>query len=164
MRKKYQVRIIGEIQLLLVFFKMKYIKQITFTERIQNTLLIRIELNNKQTRNDRKIENYFQKVCDSQNDIACEIIIELGDMDFWQDKDNEYRYKMTDVYNEQIQELSKLLSTFKVANATIHYDETSPHMHVIGVSVIDNCKRGMKNKLENHNYLLKPYFLKYKIK
>ena len=85
-------------------------------------------------------------------------------MDFWQDKDNEYRYKMTDVYNEQIQELSKLLSTFKVANATIHYDETSPHMHVIGVSVIDNCKRGMKNKLENHNYLLKPYFLKYKIK
>ena len=46
------------------------------------------------------------KVCDSQNDIACEIIIELGDMDFWQDKDNEYRYKMTDVYNEQVQELS----------------------------------------------------------
>ena len=66
----------------------------------------RIEFNNKQTRKDRKIEDYFQKVCDSQNDIACEIIIELGDMDFWQDKDNEYRYKMTDVYNEQVQELS----------------------------------------------------------
>ncbi len=107
----------------------------------------RIEFNDKQTRNDRKIENYFQKVCDSQNDIACEIIIELGDMDFWQDKDNEYRYKMTDVYNEQIQELSKLLPTFKVANATIHYDETSPHMHDIGVPVIDNCKRGMKKQV-----------------
>ena len=107
----------------------------------------RIEFNNKQTRKDRKIDNYFQKVCDSQNDIACEIIIELGDMDFWQDKDNEYRYKMTDVYNEQVQELSKLLPTFKVANATIHYDETSPHMHVIGVPVIDNCKRGMKKQV-----------------
>ena len=107
----------------------------------------RIEFNNKQTRNDRKIENYFQKVCDSQNDIACEIIIELGDMDFWQDKDNEYRYKMTDVYNEQIQDLSKILPTFKVANATIHYDETSPHMHVIGVPVIENCKRGMKKQV-----------------
>ena len=106
----------------------------------------RIEYNSK-TRADRQIKDYFQKVCNSQNDIACEIIIELGDMDFWQDKDNEYRYKMTDVYNEQIQELSRLLPTFKVANATIHYDETSPHMHVIGVPVIDNCKRGMKKQV-----------------
>lgn len=92
-------------------------------------------------------KDYFQKVCDSQNDIACEIIIELGDMDFWQDKDNEYRYKMTDVYNEQVQELFKLLPDFKIANTTIHYDETSPHMHVIGVPVIDNCKRGMKKQV-----------------
>ena len=106
----------------------------------------RIEYNSK-TRADRQIIDYFQKVCDSQNDIACEIIIELGDMDFWQDKDNEYRYKMTDVYNEQIQDLAKILHTFKVANATIHYDETSPHMHVIGVPVIDNCKKGMKKQV-----------------
>ena len=102
---------------------------------------------NAKTRADRQIKDYFQKVCDSQNDIACEIIIELGDMDFWQDKDNEYRYKMTDVYNEQIQELSKILPTFKVANATIHFDETSPHMHVIGVPIIENCKRGMKRQV-----------------
>ena len=47
----------------------------------------RNEYNNKQTRNDRKIDDYYKKVCESQNDIACEIIIELGDMDFWQDKD-----------------------------------------------------------------------------
>ena len=106
----------------------------------------RIEYNAK-TRADRQIKDYFQKVCKSQNDIACEIIIELGDMDFWQDKDNEYRYKMTDVYNEQIQDLNKILPSFKVANATIHYDETSPHMHVIGVPVIENCKRGMKKQV-----------------
>ena len=108
---------------------------------------VRLEYNNKQTREDRKIEDYFKKVCDSQNDIACEIIIELGDMDFWQDKDDEYRYKMTDVYNEQIQDLVKILSTFKIANATIHFDETSPHMHVVGVPVIENCKRGMKKQV-----------------
>ena len=106
----------------------------------------RIEYNAK-TRADRQITDYFQKVCSSQNDIACEIIIELGNMDFWQNKDNEYRYKMTDVYNEQIQDLVKILPTFKIANATIHYDETSPHMHVIGVPVIDNCKRGMKKQV-----------------
>ena len=107
----------------------------------------RIEYNNKQTRNDRKIDDYYKKVCESQNDIACEIIIELGDMDFWQDKDDEYRFKMIDVYNEQIQDLVKILPTFKIASATIHFDETSPHMHVIGVPVIDNCKRGMKKQV-----------------
>ena len=118
------------------------VKQVYLDEFEQS----RIEYNSK-TRADRQIKDYFQKVCDSQNDIACEIIIELGDMDFWQDKDNEYRYKMTDVYNEQVQELSKLLPDFKIANATIHYDETSPHMHVIGVPLIDNCKRGMKKQV-----------------
>ena len=102
---------------------------------------------NAKTRADRQIKDYFQKVCDSQNDIACEIILELGDMDFWQDKDEEYRFKMIDVYNEQIQDLNKILPSFKVANATIHFDETSPHMHVIGVPVIDNCKRGMKKQV-----------------
>ena len=107
----------------------------------------RLEYNNKQTREDRKIKDYFKKVCDSQNDIACEIIIELGDMDFWQDKDDEYRFKMTDVYNEQIQDLSKILPTFKIASATIHYDETSPHMHIVGVPVIENCNRGMKKQV-----------------
>ena len=107
----------------------------------------RIEYNNKQTRNDRKIDNYYKKVCESQNDIACEIIIELGDMDFWKDKDDEYRFKMIDVYNEQIQDLNKILPSFKVANATIHFDETSPHMHVIGVPVIENCKRGIEKQV-----------------
>ena len=76
-------------------------------------------------------------------------------MDFWQDKDNEYRYKMTDVYNEQIQDLTKILPTFKIANATIHFDETSPHMHVIGVPVIDNCKRGMKKQVGNSQLFTK---------
>ena len=101
----------------------------------------KLEYNNKQTRNDRKITNYFEKICESQNDVACEIIIELGDMDFWNDKDDKYRFKMIDVYNEQVKDLIKIVPTFKIANATIHFDETSPHMHVVGVPVIENCKK-----------------------
>ena len=107
----------------------------------------KIDYNNKQSREDRKIKDYFQKVCESQNDIACEIIIELGDMDFWNDKDQEYRLKMIDVYNEQIKDLIKIVPTFKIANATIHFDETSPHMHIVGVPVVENCTRGMKKKV-----------------
>ena len=97
----------------------------------------RIEYNNKQIREDRKIKDYFKKVCESQNDIACEIIIELGDMDFWNGKSNRYRFKMVDVYNEQIKYLNKIVPNFKIANATIHFDETSPHMHVVGVPIIE---------------------------
>ena len=107
----------------------------------------KIEYNNKQTRNDRKIEDYFKKVCESQNDIACEIIIELGDMDFWNDKDEIYRFKMVDVYNEQVKDLIKIVPDFKIANATIHFDETSPHMHIVGIPIIENCTRGMKNQV-----------------
>ena len=107
----------------------------------------RIEYNNKQTKKDRIIDNYFKKVSNSQNDIACEIIIELGDMDFWNDKDNDYKFKMVDVYREQVQDLTTIVPTFKVANATIHFDETSPHMHVVGVPIIENCKKGMKKQV-----------------
>ena len=107
----------------------------------------RLEYNNNQTREDRKIEDYFKKVCESQNDIACEIIIELGDMDFWNDKNEEYRLKMIDVYNEQVKDLIKIVPTFKIANATIHFDETSPHMHIVGVPVVENCTRGMKKQV-----------------
>ena len=107
----------------------------------------RLEYNNNQTREDRKIEDYFKKVCNSQNDIACEIIIELGDMGFWNDKDKEYRFKMVDVYNEQIKDLIKIVPDFKIANATIHFDEVSPHMHIVGVPVAQNCTRGMKKQV-----------------
>ena len=107
----------------------------------------RIEYNNKQTRNDRKINNYFIKINESHNDLACVIIVELGDMEFWKDKDKDYILKMTDVYNEQVNDLIKILPTFKIANATIHFDETSPHMHIVGVPIIENCTRGMKKQV-----------------
>ena len=119
------------------------VKQV-YLEEFEQT---RLEYNNNQTREDRKIKDYFKKVCESQNDIACEIIIELGDMDFWNDKNERYRFKMVDVYNEQIKDLTKIIPDFKIANATIHFDEISPHMHIVGVPVVENCIRGMKKQV-----------------
>lgn len=54
---------------------------------------------------------------------------------------------MIDVYNEQIKDLIKIVPTFKLANATIHFDETSPHLHIVGVPIIENCKREMKKQV-----------------
>ncbi len=58
----------------------------------------RIEYNNKQVRDDRKIDNYFNKIAnDTKHDLACEIIIELGDMVYWDHKSLEDKYKMIPV-------------------------------------------------------------------
>ena len=52
----------------------------------------RILYNNKQTRDDRKIDDYFKKISEnSKNDLACEIIIELGDKSYWDTKDNNFK-------------------------------------------------------------------------
>ena len=104
----------------------------------------RIKYNEKQKRNDRKIENYFNHISnDNKRDLACEIIIELGDMDFWADKNDDFKHKMVDVYKEQILDLENIVSNFKIANATIHFDESSPHLHIVGVPFKEGSKNGM---------------------
>ena len=107
----------------------------------------RLEYNNKQTREDRKIDNYFKHISqDKQKDLACELIIELGDMDFWNNKNLDYRMNMRYVYKEQVLDLMRILPEFKVANAVIHFDELSPHLHLVGVPVKDDYKKGMKKQ------------------
>lgn len=77
-----------------------------------------IEYNEKQTCEDRKIDNYFKHISSSKLwDLACEFIVELGDMDFWRNKDMGYRTRMIGVYNEQVQDLMKIVPEFKIANA-----------------------------------------------
>lgn len=108
----------------------------------------KLEYNNKQKRNDRKIENYFDKISnDTKHDLACEIIIELGDMKYWENKSQKDKLQMVDVFKEQIIDLEKVVPNFKVANATIHFDESSPHLHIIGVPYKDNCKTGLSRQV-----------------
>ena len=52
---------------------------------------------------------------------------------------------------KQVEDLELLVPNFKVASAIIHYDETSPHLHIVGVPI----KYKNKNKLVNQMYLLK---------
>lgn len=105
----------------------------------------RLEYNNKQSRPSRMINDYFEHVSnDEKKDLACEIIIELGNKEFWDEKNIEEKKKMVEVYNEQVLELERLVPEFKITNAVVHLDETSPHMHIVGVPVKYNCKTGMK--------------------
>ena len=116
----------------------------------------RIEYNLKQKRDDRKIDNYFKKISDnSKNDLACEIIIELGDKKYWDTKGNDFKHKMSNVYKEQVKDLENLIPNFKIASAIIHYDETSPHMHIVGVPIKYKNKNGMSKQVCKSNVFTK---------
>ena len=108
----------------------------------------RLEYNSKQSRPSRMIDNYFDNVSNNEKkDLACEIIIELGDKEFWDTKDDEFKSKMSEVYRKQVNDLELLVPNFKVASAIIHYDETSPHMHIVGVPIKYKNKNGMEKQV-----------------
>ena len=105
----------------------------------------RLEYNNKQSRPSRMINDYFEHVSnDEKKDLACEIIIELGNKEYWDNKSIDERKNMVDVFNDQVLELERLVPEFKITNAVVHLDETSPHMHIVGIPIKYNCKTGMK--------------------
>ena len=49
---------------------------------------------------------------------------------------------MTNVFIKQVNDLELLVPNFKIASAIIHYDETSPHMHIVGVPIKTKNKYG----------------------
>ena len=108
----------------------------------------RFEYNSKQSRPSRMIDNYFDNVSNNEKkDLACEIIIELGDKEYWDTKDDEFKSRMSEVYRKQVNDLELLVPNFKVASAIIHYDETSPHMHIVGVPIKYKNKNGMEKQV-----------------
>ena len=104
--------------------------------------------NQKQTRENRKIINYLSKIEeDKQKNIATEIILQLGDKEDWKEINLEDKEKMKDVFKKGIETLES--KGFKVANAVLHLDETSPHCHIIGVPIGENFKKGMEKQVSS---------------
>ena len=54
---------------------------------------------------------------------------------------------MVEVFKEQIIDLEEVVPNFKIANATIHFDESSPHLHIVGVPFKDGMKNGMEKQV-----------------
>ena len=74
--------------------------------------------------------------------MAVEIIVQIGDREFWKQFDDMKSY-MKLSYQIILDELRKRLQQFVVANAVVHLDEDSPHMHIVGVPVADGYKKGL---------------------
>ena len=121
----------------------------------------RLEYNKLQSRPSRMINDYFENVSNNEKkDLACEIIIELGDKEYWDTKDETFKKKMSEVYKKQAHDLELLVPNFKVASAIIHYDETSPHMHIVGVPIKEKNKNGMSKQVGKSDVFTKESLIK----
>lgn len=110
--------------------------------------------NENQTRADRKIEDYFEHVANKEQDMAVEIIIQVGDRAYWQEH-WENKVFMRRIYRMLLEELQNQLPQFVVANAVVHMDEDSPHMHVVGVPVGTGYKKGMYKQVSKRKVFTK---------
>ena len=112
-----------------------------------------LEEYNKGKRSDRIIKDYLKHVSDSRGDVACEIIIQVGDREYWENvrqkgwSVEKIRQQMTPIFQSQIEELEKLVPELKIASVVAHYDESSPHMHVVGVPVATGYKKGLSKQV-----------------
>ena len=68
-------------------------------------------------------------------------------MSYWENKNLEEKYKMINVFEKQLDDLKEIVPSFYVANATCHFDEHSPHLHIVGVPVKENCKTGLSKQV-----------------
>lgn len=83
-----------------------------------------------------------------------EIIIQIGDREFWKQYDDMKSYiKLS--YQIMLDKLMKILPQFVVANAVIHLDEDSPHMHIVGVPVADGYKKGLRKQVSKRKVFTK---------
>ena len=54
---------------------------------------------------------------------------------------------MGNVYYKQVKDLEMLMPSFKIASAIVHFDETSPHMHIVGIPIKEKIKNGMEKQI-----------------
>ena len=119
----------------------KKLYKVEFDEAVYN-------YNQKQTREDRKILNYLSKIEeDKQKNVATEIILQIGDKEDWQNIDFKDKQKMAEVFKNSLEVLEE--KGFKIANVTLHLDETSPHLHVIGVPIGTDFKKGLEKQVSS---------------
>ena len=103
--------------------------------------------NTKQTRNDRKVKNYYEKICNGKQEKSFhEIVVQIGNKnDFGIDKKTaEFAEKALDNYVSTFQKRNPYLRVF---SAHMHLDEATPHLHIDFVPFTTESKRGLDTRV-----------------
>lgn len=103
--------------------------------------------NEKQTRNDRKINDYYEKIRTSkQEKLFHEVIFQIGNKDDMnaQSENGELAKKILDEFMRNFQQRNPNL---KVFSAHLHMDEETPHLHIDFVPFVSGSKRGLDTRV-----------------
>lgn len=106
-----------------------------------------VRYNEKQTRNDRRIDDYYEKIRSGKQEKPFhEIILQIGDRDTMGAETEEGRLaaKILDKY---MQDFQRRNPTLRVFSAHLHMDEATPHLHIDFVSYITGSKRGLDTRV-----------------
>ena len=103
--------------------------------------------NEKQTRKDRVIDDYYEKIrTGKQEKLFEELIIQIGnkdDMNASSEKGQLAR-QMLDKYMQSFQQRNP---TLRVFSAHLHMDEATPHLHIDFIPFTTGSKRGLETRV-----------------
>ena len=103
--------------------------------------------NEKQTRIDRRIDDYYEKILSGKQEKPFhEIILQIGD------KDNmgattENGQLAAKVLDEYMRDFQRRNPTLRVFSAYLHMDEATPHLHIDFVPYLTGSKRGLDTRV-----------------
>lgn len=103
--------------------------------------------NEKQTRADRRIENYYEKIRNSKQEKPFhELILQIGDNENMsaESENGQLALQVLDEYYREFQERNPNL---KVFSAHLHMDEATPHLHIDFVPFTTGSKRGLDTRV-----------------
>lgn len=103
--------------------------------------------NFKQTRADRRIENYYEKIRNSKQEKPFhELILQIGDKENMsaESENGALAREILDEYYRGFQERNPQL---KVFSAHLHMDEATPHLHIDFVPFTTDSKRGLETRV-----------------
>jgi len=103
--------------------------------------------NEKQDRNDRKIENYYEKIRrGKQEKLFHEVIFQIGNKDDMNARSDDGKLAK-EILTEFIERFQDRNPNLRVFSAHLHMDEETPHLHIDFVPFIRNSKRGLDTRV-----------------
>ena len=103
--------------------------------------------NAKQTRKDRRIDNYYEKIdASKQEKTFHEIILQVGNKDDMNATTENGRLAAK-VLDEYMRDFRQRNPTLRVFSAYLHMDEATPHLHIDFVPFTTGSKRGLETRV-----------------
>ena len=103
--------------------------------------------NEKQTRSDRRIDDYYEKIRSGKQEKPFhEIILQIGDKDNMGAK-TENRQLAAKVLDKYMRDFQRRNPTLRVFSAYLHMDEATPHLHIDFVPYTTGSRRGIDTRV-----------------